>query len=175
MIPFFDTRYVIRRPREQVFAFLSDFELYWRHLPEFHGSTLTTDQAPVAEGKVYWVGTEDRSYQYKTQLEVLEVEAPERFAYEYRYFLRDAGRTGVDSCALSAGEGPMPWDRARVILTLEECGEGTRVRAQMQVYGVEGFFSRWKVSTLKTACARAQRGANANMVRVAEKYIPDQP
>lgn len=171
MIPFFDTHYVIRRPRERVFDFLSDFERYWKELPEFNGSRLKTDQSPVVEGKVYWIRTEDRSYQFQTRLEVMEVEPPERFVYEYSYYPREGDKKTRDLQALSAKEGPMPWSRARVILTLDECAQGTRVRAQMHVFGVEGFFARWKVSSLKTACARAQKGANANMVRVAEKHL----
>jgi len=168
VIPFFDTQYIIRRPQAAVYAFLSDFSRYHSHLPEFHGSTLSTDDSPIAEGKVYWIGTEDERYQYRTCVELLEVEPPDRFVYEYTYHTRD------DDRPLTPREGPMPWDRARVILTFEPCKQGTRVRARMQVYGVEGFLSRWRVSTLKTVSARAQRGANANMVRVAESQIPEE-
>lgn len=169
MTPFFDTHYVIRRSPEAVFDFLSDFNRYHSELPEFRGSTLSSDSSPPGEGKVYWIGTQNDAYEFRTRVEVLEHQPPERFVYEYSYHPRD------DDRALSAKAGPMPWNRARMILTFEPCKGGTRVRARMQVYGVEGWLSRWRAFNLKTACARAQRSANANMVRLAEQQIPAQP
>lgn len=168
MIPFFDTEYTVRRSRKSVFDFFSDFPRYLTDLPEFHGARLSTDSEPVAEGKVYWLDVTEGHYDYRTRLEIIERRPCERFVYDYQYTLRDSDQP------LFSGEGPMPWDRARMILEFSDCDAGTKVRARMRVFGVAGFFARWKVSSLKTACARAQYNANANMVRVAENAIsPD--
>lgn len=166
MIPFFDTTYTIRRPRELVFELFSDFSRYLTELPEFHGTRLTAEPGPLGEGKVCWLDVPGEEYEYRTRVEVIEHEAPERFVYDYRYATRDNPEP------LPGGEGPMPWHRARMILTFEDRRQSTKVRAQMQVFGVAGFFQRWKVSALKTTCARNQSNANANMVRIAEKLIP---
>lgn len=166
MIPFFDTAYTVRRPREAVFELFSDFSRYLTELPEFYGTRLSIEPGPRGEGQVCWLELPGEAYEYRTRLEVIEHQAPERFVYDYQY------TTGDNPEPLSAGEGPMPWDRARMVLTFEDQGQSTRVRARMQVFGVTGFFQRWKVSTLKTACARSQHNANANMVRIAENLIP---
>ncbi|WP_347329727.1 SRPBCC family protein [Marinimicrobium locisalis] len=166
MIPFFDTSYTIRRPREAVFELFSDFSRYLTQLPEFHGARLSAEPGLNGEGKVWWVDVPGEEYGYRTRVEVIECHAPERFVYEYQYTTR------VNPDPLPAGEGPMPWHRARVVLTFDELEQGTQVRARMHVFGVTGFFQRWKVSTLKTACARTQHNANANMVRIAENLIP---
>lgn len=166
MTPFFDTSYTIRRPQAAVFELFSDFTRYLTELPEFHGTHLSVESGPKGEGQVCWLEVPGDEYPYRTRVEVIEHEAPQRFVYDYQYTPRDNPEP------LSAAEGPMPWDRARMLLTFEELGQSTRVRARMQVFGVTGFFQRWKVSTLKTACARSQHNANANMVRIAENLIP---
>lgn len=164
---FFDTHYLIRRPQTEVFTCLSDFQRYLMRLPEFYGTHLSTDETPTEPGKVYWISVPEADYAYRTRLELVEVCAPERLVYDYQY-------TGVDDDApLSAREGPMPWDRARVTLMCSSCQEGTQVSAQMRVFGVQGFFARWKTNALKTACARAQKSANDNMVRVIENVLAD--
>lgn len=166
MLPFFDTSYTIRRPREAVFELFSDFSRYLPELPEFYGARLSTEPRPQGEGKVWWLDVSGEAYDYRTRVEVIECQSPERFVYEYQYATR------ANSDPLPAGKGPMPWHRARMVLTFEALEQGTRVRARMQVFGVTGFFQRWKVATLKTACARTQYNANANMVRIAENLIP---
>ncbi|WP_027331024.1 SRPBCC family protein [Marinimicrobium agarilyticum] len=167
MIPFFDTSYTVRRPQRAVFELFSDFSRYLTELPEFHGTRLLIEPGPRGEGRVCWLEVPGDEYQYRTRVEVIEQQAPDRFVYDYQYTTRDHPEP------LPSAEGPMPWDRARMILTFEDLGQSTRVRARMQVFGVTGFFQRWKVSTLKTACARSQRNANANMVRIAENLIPN--
>ncbi len=165
VIVFFDTEYLIRYPLPEVYACLSDFKRYLMTLPEFYGAKLSTDTTPIESGKVYWISVPDGDYAFRTRLELIDVSAPDQLVYDYQY-------TGVDSdTPLSAKEGPMPWDRARMTLTFEACDTGTRVRARMQVFGVEGFFARWKVNALKTTCARAQKSANDNMVRVVENVL----
>ena len=164
---FFDTEYLIRRPLTDVFSCLSDFQRYLMQLPEFYGAHLSTDDSPIAPGKVYWISVPEADYAYRTRLELIEVGSPERLVYDYQY-------TGLeDDTPLSAKEGPMPWDRARVALTCSACEEGTRVSARMWVFGVQGFWARWKVNALKTTSARAQKSANDNMVRVIENLLDD--
>ncbi len=168
MIVFFDTQYVIRRSPAAVFGCLSDFERYLVELPEFNGARLSTDTTPIDAGKVYWITVPEADYAYRTRLELIEVVAPDRLVYDYQY-------TGLESDApLSAKEGPMPWDRARVTLSFEPSEAGTRVHARMQVFGVSGFFANWKVNALKSTCARAQKSANDNMVRVIENVLSEE-
>lgn len=164
---FFNTHYRIRRPHADVFACLSDFRRYLTRLPEFYGAELKTDGRPVAPGKVYWISVPEGGYDYRTRLELIEVESPGRLVYEYQY-------TGLTAdTPLSAKNGPMPWDRARMTLLCSACADGTQVNARMEVFGVRGFFAAWKVNALKTACARAQKNANDNMVRVIENVLDE--
>lgn len=168
VIVFFNTEYLIRRPQAEVFACLSDFRRYLMRLPEFHGAQLSTDTTPIDAGKVYWITVPDADYAYRTRLELIDVSAPDCLVYDYQY-------AGVESdVPLSAEDGPMPWDRARMTLSLGTCESGTRVRARMEVFGVNGFFARWKVNALRTACARAQKSANDNMVRVIENELGEE-
>ena len=113
MISFFDTQYTIRRSRESVFALFSDFPRYLTELPEFHGARLSAEPGPVREGKVYWLDAPGNEYEYRTRVEVVEVESPHRFVYDYQYTARDSHNP------LSSREGPMPWDRVRMLLTFD--------------------------------------------------------
>lgn len=166
MIRFFKTQYFIARPPEAVYDFLSDFRNYFDHLPEFHGARLSADDSPLATGKTFVLSTDNEAHEYRTQVRMLRLEPPRLIEYEYAYQHRDAKSTEVSA-------SPMPWRKAQVTIQLQVFEEGTQVVSEMNVFGVEGFFARWKVSALKTACARAQNTANESMVRVAEKHIPD--
>ncbi|MDQ2075688.1 SRPBCC domain-containing protein [Marinimicrobium sp. ABcell2] len=163
MITFFKTRYIIARPPGAVYHFLSDFRHYFDQLPEFHGAQLSTDDAPVAPGKRFIMRTDNESHEYETHVCMLRMEEPTLIEYEYTYRHREA----------DGEHSPMPWQKARVTMQLQPYEDGTQVNAEMHVFGVQGFFARWKVSALKTACARAQKVANDSMVRVAERAIPD--
>ncbi len=165
MIEFFNTHYYIDREPTEVFQFLSDFRHYFEQLPEFAGAGVSSDDSPLAPGKIFVVRTDSESYKYETHVQILRLEPPQLLAYEYSY-QRRGSEAGAEA------ESPMPWSRAEVTLQMQPYKEGTQVRAQMHVFGVQGFFARWKVAALKAACARQQPAANQNLVRLAERSIP---
>lgn len=174
MIEFFNTRYYIDRDPEAVFQFLSDFRHYFEQLPEFAGAGVSSDDSPLAPGKIFVVRTDSESYKFETHVQILRLEAPQLLAYEYSYKPRrmaEGTETSANANPL-AGESPMPWNRAEVTLQMQPYREGTQIRAQMHVFGVQGFFARWKVAALKAACARQQSAANQNLVQLAERSIP---
>lgn len=176
MIEFFNTQYYIDREPEAVFKFLSDFRNYFEQLPEFKGAGLSSDDSPPAPGKVFVVRTHSDAYKFETHVQIMRLDSPQLFAYEYSYQPRRSDEEGEASVnpreKKEDGESPMPWTRAEVTLQLQAYREGTQVRAQMHVFGVAGFFARWKVTALKAACARQQPTANQNLVQLAERSIP---
>lgn len=165
MIEFFNTQYYIDREPAAVFQFLSDFRHYFEQLPEFAGAGVSSDDSPLAPGKIFVVRTDSESYKYETHVQILRLEPPQLLAYEYSYQPRGS-EDGAEA------ESPMPWNRAEVTLQMQPYKEGTQVRAQMHVFGVQGFFARWKVAALKAACARQQPAANQNLVQLAERSLP---
>lgn len=166
MIPFFKTQYFIARPPEAVYEFMADFRNYFDQLPEFAGARLSTDDSPVGPEKLFVVRTEKQSYEYQTQVRMLRMEPPRLIEYEYAYLHKDSG-------SVEESASPMPWRKAQVTMQIQPYEQGTQVVTEMHVFGVKGFFARWKVTALKAACARAQKNANDNMVQVAERNIPE--
>ncbi|MGD8176593.1 hypothetical protein [Marinimicrobium sp. ARAG 43.8] len=169
-ITFFDTRYRVRFPRESVFDLMSDFPRYLTQLPEFHGAVISAEREASKRdsemaGNRYWISLPDNDYHYKTRLDIIDASRPEQLVYDYQYTALD------DEQPLSVAASPMPWNRSRMTLTFEDDSGSTLVQSRMQVFGVSGFLSRWKVSVLKAHCARAQRQANDNLVRVAENLL----
>lgn len=177
MIEFFNTHYYIDREPAAVFEFLSDFRNYFEQLPEFAGAGVSSDDSPLAPGKIFVVRTDSESYKLETHVQILRLEPPQLLAYEYSYQPKTAesgASKGQNSSKLAGVDNPMPWNRVEVTLQMQPYKEGTQVRAQMHVFGVRGFFTRWKVAALKAACARQQPVANQHLVRLAERSIPKQ-
>lgn len=180
MIEFFNTHYYIDRDPAAVFHFLSDFRHYFEQLPEFAGAGVSCDETPLAPGKIFVVRTENESYKFETHVQILRLEPPQLLAYEYSYrprtmtagFEAQGSASAKSLNAAATEESPMPWNRAEVTLQMQPYREGTQVRAQMHIFGVRGFFARWKVAALKSACARQQAVANQNLVQLAERSIP---
>lgn len=163
MVPFFDTHYVIRRPRPAVFDLCTDFSRYLDRLPAFQGCALESEPGPVGEGKVYRIAVPDG--RYRTRVELIELGTPERFVYDFQYIDADTG------ALLSGKASPMPWDRARMILTFTPDAGRTWVDSRMWVAAHAGLAARWRIARLKALAARAQPEANAAMVRVAEQTL----